>query len=96
MLTPSRPSTRTLLALSVIGAALTGVSLSARAHDGGVIAAGVAGGVAGTMAGEVLSGALPPQNYYAPGNPPAPQCRYEHRQEFRPYSFHIGGVQVCD
>jgi hypothetical protein len=96
MFTPSRPSTRIVFALNVIVAALICLSLPARAGEGGAIAAGVAGGVAGTMAGEVLSGALPPQNYYAPGNPPQPQCHYEHRQEFSPYSFHIGGVQVCD
>jgi hypothetical protein len=96
MFTPSRSSTRTVLALNVIAAALTCFSLPAWAGEGGAIAAGVAGGVAGTMAGEVLSGALPPQNYYASGNPPQPQCHYEHRQEFSTYSFHIGGVQVCD
>jgi hypothetical protein len=61
MFTPSRPSTRTVLALNVIAAALTCFSLPAWAGEGGAIAAGVAGGVAGTMAGEVLSGALPPK-----------------------------------
>jgi hypothetical protein len=88
MFTPSRQSTRIVLALNVIAAALICLSLPARAGEGGAIAAGVAG--------EVLSGAPPPQNYYAPGNPPQPQCHYEHRQEFSPYSFHIGWVQVCD
>jgi hypothetical protein len=92
----TRPSTKIVFALSILAAALTGVSLPAQARYRGAIAAGVAGGVAGTMAGEVLSGALPPQNFYAPGNPPPPQCHYEHRQEFSPYSFHIGGVDVCD
>ena len=67
----TRRSTKTVIALSVIAVAMTAVSLPARAGEGGAIAAGVAGGVAGTMAGEVLSGALPPQNYYGPGYPAA-------------------------
>ncbi|WGJ13420.1 hypothetical protein QEV83_11995 [Methylocapsa sp. D3K7] len=94
----TRRSTKTVIALSVIAVPMTAVSLPVWAGEGGAIAAGVAGGVAGTMAGQVLSGALPPQNYYGSGYPPQPQpqCHYEHRQEFSPYSFHIGGVQVCD
>jgi hypothetical protein len=92
----TRPSTKTVFALSVIAVAMTAASHPAQAKYGGAIAAGVAGGVAGTMAGQVLSGALPPQTFYPPGYPPQPQCHYEHRQEFSPYSFHIGGVNVCD
>jgi hypothetical protein len=96
MSSPLSHSIRVVLALSVSAAALTAISLPARAHDRGGIAAGVAGGVAGTIAGEALLGAHPPTGYYAPANPPPVQdCVWEHRQEQGPYYVHIGSVRVC-
>lgn len=91
----TRWSTKTVIALSTAAVAAALVPVSTQAGYAPAIAAGVAGGVVGTMAGEALSGAgaLPPQTNYPPQQP---QCHYEHRQEFSPYSFHIGGVQVCD
>ena len=88
----TRRSAKSAFALTVAAVAAL-VPVSTQAGYAPAIAAGVAGGVVGTMAGEALSGALPPQTGYPPQQP---QCHYEHRQEFRPYSFHIGGVDVCD
>jgi hypothetical protein len=91
----TRRSAKSAFASSVVALAAAFVPVSVQAGYAPAIAAGVAGGVVGTMAGEALSGAgaLPPQTNYPPQQP---QCHYEHLQEFRPYSFHIGGVDVCD
>jgi hypothetical protein len=85
-------SIRKVLALSVTASAVTGFTVSAFAHDGGAIAAGVAGGVAGAMAGQAVTGMQPPP-FYPP--PPQQDCVWEQQMVQQPYHIHIGQVRVC-
>jgi hypothetical protein len=100
---------RLICAVAVAATALAAVAptTSARADDGGRVAAGIAGGVLGGM---LLGGALAPRPYppgpppgyvdYGPGGPPPPQhCYWTRGQAVWDDAYGVWRrprVQVCD